>query len=314
MTPPPSGWYVPAPMPVAPKPKSRAGLIAGLVVFAVLFVAAFSGGFWLFLELTRTQSELEDAEQRIRQQQQHIDEQNEIIDEKQVFGQAMTELMDAVRQLDGAPTASLIPMDDIDRLAQEAWQNRRSVSLSRNHANRAREHTAAMRELREQADAEASVNASGTLAETLLDELGAGFVSMRFGDATAICEQEASGCVVGNTPTIVHLDQEVYWAEYYDDWLRTFLTYHEFAHVLQFTNPEATAIAEPAFDDDWEFMADCYALTMTDSWTLDRRVWRNSFSYWDVSIGYGRVCDAEQRDVIRDWLGQVGFIYRPVSS
>lgn len=301
-------------MPTPKKPRSRRGLIAWIVVLAVLLVGAIGGGSWLGFELSRTQAELDDAEQRIREQQQRIEEQNEIIDEKQVFGQAMNELMTVLRDLDGTPTASLIPLDAFEKLAQEAWEYRHSAALFRIHADRARTHTDQMSELREQAMAEASVNATGSLAETLLDRIGAGFVTVQFGDPSAICEREAIGCVAGDAPTVVHLDPEVYEAVYYDDWLRTVLTYHEFAHVLQYTNPEPTASAQEAFDDDWEFMADCYALTMTDSWTLSRRVWVNRYSYWDVWIGYGRVCDAEQREVIRTWLDEVGFTYRPISQ
>ena len=46
-----------------------------------------------------------------------------------------------------------------------------------------------------------------------------------------------------------------------NDWLRTGLAYHEYAHVLQFNNPEQTETAVESFGGDWETMADCYALT-----------------------------------------------------
>jgi hypothetical protein len=53
-------------------------------------------------------------------------------------------------------------------------------------------------------------------------------------------------------------------------------------------------------------MADCFALTYLDGWTLDHRVYVSDYEYWDVSIGYGYTCDESQRQVIRDWYAQLG--------
>lgn len=93
---------------------------------------------------------------------------------------------------------------------------------------------------------------------------------------------------------------------YMTDRIRTGVAYHEFAHVLQFTNPEPTATALEAFGGDAETMADCFALTFLDGWTLDSRVWDSDSSYWDVSIGYGVECDDAQKQVIRDWRASLG--------
>ncbi len=61
------------------------------------------------------------------------------------------------------------------------------------------------------------------------------------------------------------------------DFIQTGIAYHEFAHVLQFTNPEATDAAVAAFGGDVETMADCYSLTYLLGWTLDHTVWVSSF-------------------------------------
>jgi hypothetical protein len=98
------------------------------------------------------------------------------------------------------------------------------------------------------------------------------------------------------------------------DWLRTGIAYHEFAHVLQLANPEATATALEAFGGDNEQMADCYALTYLDGWTLDHTIWTSNVEYWEVSIGYGYTCSAEQMQVVRDWHEQIGFTSKPISQ
>jgi hypothetical protein len=61
-------------------------------------------------------------------------------------------------------------------------------------------------------------------------------------------------------------------------------------------------------------MADCFALTYLDGWTLDHKVYVSSFEYWQVSIGYGYTCDDGQRQVIRDWYEQLGFHSQPISQ
>jgi hypothetical protein len=88
--------------------------------------------------------------------------------------------------------------------------------------------------------------------------------------------------------------------------MRTGVAYHEFAHVLQFTNPQPTAEAVTAFGGDMETMADCYALTFLDGWTLDHEVWTTPYEGWEVSVGYGYVCDEAQRQVIREWAAKLG--------
>ena len=98
------------------------------------------------------------------------------------------------------------------------------------------------------------------------------------------------------------------------DWLRTGIAYHEFAHVLQFTNPGPTDTALESFDGDTETMADCFALTYLDGWTLDHTIWINRYRYWEVSIGYGYTCNETQRQVVRDWYGQLGFQSRPITQ
>lgn len=243
-----------------------------------------------------------------------IDEQQRIIDEKQVFGAEMHELMSQAAQFDGIPMASLVPIDVFEALARQAWSDRNHAEAWTAHTTVAREYVADLRAKSEAMHAQRAENSSGTTAEAIIDDLGAGLVSTVFDDASATCQQDAAGCVISTDPTTIHLDAEAYFSGPNDEWTHSMLAYHEFAHVLQFTNPVPTESALAAFGNDHEFMADCYALTMTDSWSLEHRIEIADNWYWSVSTGYGRVCDAAQRDVIRSWLGEVGFRYRPISQ
>lgn len=297
----------------APRRRSPAA-IAWIIVLAVLLAGAVAGGVLLVLEVQRLQAANDTAERLTDEQRRLIDEQDRLIEQKETFGAAMTTYMSTAKALDGAPLASLVALDQVEAIARQAWQLRRSPASLDSLTATIREQTAALQSIIDTAAAEAGTNASGTLGEAIVDGLGAGHVRIVFDDPAAVCGGDPTGCVSSDDPTLIHLDATDYFAEYFDDTLRTLVTYHEFAHVLQFTNPGPTETAATAFGDDWEFMADCYALTLTDGWSLDRRVWVSASMYWDVAVGYGRVCDEGQRDVIRAWLAESGFHYRPVSQ
>ena len=133
------------------------------------------------------------------------------------------------------------------------------------------------------------------------------------GIPTDVNDDAAIGCVDSADPYVVHLDAEEFHAPYMDDWARRLIADHEFAHVLQFTNPGPTETALDAFGGEVEFMADCYALTMTNGWTLTHRVTTSRYIY-TFDYGYGRVCDAGQRDVIRSWIGELGYRYQSIAQ
>jgi len=293
--------------------RSRAG-IAWIVVLAVLLAGALAGGGFLYLELQRLQAANDESQRINEEQQRFIEEQGEMLDEKETFGQAMEDVMAKARTLDGAPIGDVVALDELEAIARDAWDQRRSPASVAALTASVRERGDALQAVIDAASAQRGSNGSGTLGEAIIDELGAGLVRVVYDDPAALCGGDPIGCVSSEDPTLIHFDPSDFDAEYFDDALRTLVAYHEFAHVLQFTNPGPTETAASAFGEDWEFMADCYALTLTDSWSLDRRVWRDATSYWDVSVGYGRVCDEGQRAIIRSWLGEIGFHYRPVSQ
>lgn len=298
-----------------PAPRRRSpAVVVWMVVLALLLAGAVVGGVLLYLEVQRLQSTNEVSERLNEEQRQFIDEQTEMLDEKATFGVAMEDFMAKARTLDGVPISTLVALDEVEGIAEDAWQQRRTPASVASLTVSIRERAEALQTVIDTAAAQRASNDTGTLSETLIDALGVGHVRVVFDEPAALCGGDPIGCVSSDDPTLIHLNPRDYQAEYFDDVLQTLVTYHEFAHVLQFTNPAPTETAATAFGDDLEFMADCYALTLTDSWTLDRRVFVGGSKYWDVSVGYGRVCDEGQRDIIRTWLGETGFHYRPISQ
>ena len=278
-----------------------------IVLLTVALVAAVGAlGYYLF--------QLTQANARIADQQQQIEEQQHLIDQKEVFGSAMNDLLETATAFDGTPFAAIVPLDAYDRIAAAAWSSRWNSAELDLVIGDARAEATHLEGLLATASAQVATNSSGTKNEAVIDKLGAGFVASLIDDADTLCDSDVLACVMSDDPYTVHFDAADISLPYMTDWLRTGLSYHEFAHVLQMTNPDPTAIALEAFDGDTETMADCFALTYLDGWTLDHTVWVNSYQYYEVSIGYGYTCNSTQRQAVRDWHGQLGYQPRTVSQ
>ena len=286
--------------------KSRKALVA-IILLVVALVAALGVLAFYLVQLSA-------ANDRIADQKQQIKEQKDLIDTKETFGAAMTGLLETASKFDGVLMTSIVPFDDYEAIATRAWQNRWTAEFVIEDTQTVQGYTDDLTAMLASAATEAGTNSTGTTYETVTDQLGRGFVSALIDDADSLCESDVLACVFSEDPYTVHFDAADAGAEYMNDWLKTGVAYHEFAHVLQMTNPEPTEIALEAFGGDDETMADCFALTYLDGWTLDHRVWITSYSWWDVSIGYGYACDDAQRQSIVDWYDALGYQTSPITQ
>jgi hypothetical protein len=290
------------------QPKRRVGVIVAISVlsFAVLAIAA--GLIAVLLQLDRALSVIDE-------QRQELEEQRDLIDQKETFSQAAQELMTTAAQLDGLPFATLVNTDYLRTLIERGWTHRWIPNVLEQDIADVRDETADLAALISAAADQRASNASGTFFENITDRLGSGYVSTSLDTVQASCEADAWGCVNGMKPFVIHYDQaNTQSAPYMNDFLRTGLAYHEYAHVLQFTNPDQTQDALKAFDGDVETMADCYALTFLDGWKLDHTIWTSAYQYWEVSLGYGYTCNSSQRQMIRDWVASLGYQHEPISQ
>jgi hypothetical protein len=238
-----------------------------------------------------------------------IDEQEQIIEQKQVFGAAVGDLVDTAAEFDGVLFHDLVPESRIQSLVDRGWSHRWDAEALQRDADAASTVTDELRDILTAAhDLSASGNVSGTTYEATIDSLGRGFVDANVrADADAFCGSDVLGCVDSDDPYVVHFDATDVGQPYLTDWVQTGVAYHEFAHVLQDTNYAATRRAVVAFDGDFETMADCFALTYLAGWTLDHRIWTSSYQYWDLSVGYGYVCNETQRQAVRDWYESLAY-------
>lgn len=303
-----------APLPPATGRRPRASIVVLSCLLALVAIAAGLGIAWLATQLDEARSQITDQRQQITDQQRQIDEQRDLIDRKDQFGAAMAGLYETVEPLIGLPYATLVPWTRVEEFADHAWIHRwNAEALSRDVA----EVTAFDTDLGSRIDSarsQSATNASGTAWESTLDSLGQGWVSMAFDEGETACGAEALACVSDAEPFTVRVNGATQTDATMTDWIRTGIAYHEYAHVLQFTNPEATQTALAAFAGDLETMADCYSLTFLDGWSLNHDVPIDEFSYWQVSVGYGYTCDEGQRQVIRDWAAGLGIVNQPVGG
>jgi hypothetical protein len=300
-----SGAEPVASTPPVPK-RSRVKLVV-IILLSVLLAAAISVLVVAFLQLKA-------ANARIQQQQQQIRQQQNLIDEKQTFGAAMQKLMETAHKFDGVPMAAIVPIDGYQAIATREWVERESASSVGHETETVKKAQARLDALLKDAATQAATNTTGTAFETTIDQLGQGFVSSSIDDVHGMCSAEALACVDFSDPYTVHFDVSDNSLPWMTDFVRTGVAYHEFAHVLQATNPTLTATALQSFGGDRETMADCFALTYVPGWTLDQQIYVSSYEYYDVSIGYGYTCNADQMQVIRDWYQKVGVHARAISQ
>ena len=297
----------PQPVAVEPKPKRPVAMFVTLVLLSLTLIAACVFLVLYFLQLN-------DANDRIADQEQKIKEQQELIDKKETFGAAMEGLLDTADQLDGTLFGTLVPTSSYQLTATRAWTHRWEADELDADIEKVAEANDELDALIASAATEASTNTTGSVYESVIDQLGTGYVSSLLYDADTFCESDVLACVDPADPYVVHFDLADNNTEYTNDVIRTGVAYHEFAHVLQITNPEATSEALTAFSGNDETMADCFALTYLPGWKLDHRIWVSSYSYWDVSVGYGYTCNESQRQVVRDWYAKLGYTPAPISQ
>jgi hypothetical protein len=307
--PPASAYPAPpaaTPVAAAPGPRRKRPVLL-IVLLSLLFVVLAGVIVALAVYLSMVLQRLDQAVDR-------IDELEQIVDSKETFSAAMQGLVDTAAQFDGMPYATIIDDDELTQLAVDGWESRRDPARIAAATQAVQAKTAELQSLLDAAAAQAAMNSTGSAAEAAVDALGHGFVTTVYDDADSLCESDVLGCVTGADPYVVHLDAADRDLEWMTEYIWTGVAYHEFAHVMQYTNPEATETAAASFGGDWETMADCFALTYLDGWALDQRVYITSYSWYDVSVGYGYTCDDAQRQVVRDWYAAVGYTAVPISQ
>ncbi|UXM92140.1 hypothetical protein [Paenarthrobacter sp. JL.01a] len=230
---------------------------------------------------------------------------SELEAQKALFKQELARINELAAQLDGNPAAPLVADFPSFRREEARLADPNLTILSArslvSFATRFREGL----ETRAAAAAIRRVNATGSLTEGLIDAAGNGYIDVQW-DAATVCgaaEKQGwstSGCV--KDFSTVHLLPE---NEYGNEWSMRMTVVHELAHMYQLADsarvPDGHGdykdlLAQGLFQGDKEVMADCYALTYYNQWTLENG---------GTEMGYGYVCNETERQAIREWAADV---------
>ncbi|MCP2049314.1 UNVERIFIED_ORG: hypothetical protein J3D58_003386 [Paenarthrobacter nicotinovorans] len=225
--------------------------------------------------------------------------------QKALFKQEQTRINELAAQLGGNPTAPLVAdFPSFRREEAKLADPDLTIFSARSmvgFATRFREGL----ETSAAAAATRRVNATGSLSEALVDAAGNGYIDVQW-DAATVCGAaesqgwSTSGCV--KDFSTVHLLPE---SEYGNEWSMRMTVAHELAHIYQLADsarvPENPGyykglLAQGLFQSDREVMADCYALTYYNQWTLENG---------GTEVGYGYVCNETERQAIREWAADI---------
>lgn len=289
--------------PPAAKPKKRRPI--GWIIAVVMLVLALGGVGYLLWD---TLQQLDDAKNT-------IDEQKDLIDKKDTFTTSMQALVDETAGFEGTKVGQLVPEDRIDLLAARAYTNRWDGSKMDDVTAQVDQlHDELVAQLAE-ADDQKTTNKSHSKYESVIDKLGAGFVRVKIDNADKLCKEDVLGCVTSDDPYTIHIDKADTTLEFMTDFLKSGISYHEFAHVLQYTHPaESDQVAKDSFRGDYETMADCFALTYLKGWKLHHTIFVSTYTYYEVDLGYGYTCNSKQKKAIKAWYEGLDFVPAEVTS
>ncbi|WP_040168109.1 variant leucine-rich repeat-containing protein [Microbacterium gorillae] len=212
-------------------------------------------------------------------------------------------------QLDGNPVAALVT-----KPARFAWLEESVADeityepVAADLAQKATEYRQELEQRIQEAEGR-KANASGTLAESLVDAAGQGFIGIDW-DASTQCAKATkpghttAGCV-SDDPIVVHILPAGTLGG--GDWGVRLTVLHELAHLYVRAENDALPpsqygqatqlVQQGMFEGSSEKFADCYALTYTNGWTLEGG---------GIISGYGYVCNEKERQAVRAWAAGIG--------
>lgn len=207
-------------------------------------------------------------------------------------------------QLDGNPVAPLIaPPRWFEGFQERASAPSINEFQAKSLLEEIQQHRTALQQKITEAEGRRA-NASGTIAEELVDGAGNGFIDIRW-DADSECStsgepgQTTAGCTSTDSVAVHILPAD---RQLGGDTGTRLVVLHELAHLYQYADDDSSPVdgqseslklkEQGMFQGSGEAMSDCYALTYLNSYSL---------SVGDATFGYGYVCDDTERQAIREW-------------
>lgn len=281
------------------------------VVFGVLFGVTLVGGFSVVglnqTEVLEKQREVERLEKQNKNLEQDNFELKTNLDHKETFGQLSLSYVKKLESFNGLPVKDQINkhVTRYNNLVQEAYQYREDSYMMENIIGDAQNELNGLEKLRVKYENERNSNATGTVYENGTDVLSGGVATVVwYSNGANKCGEsegsDAAACVWSSNPNVVYVNTDQFnrlgseAGTGFRDYYYNGVVWHEFAHVIQFTNNETTSNYLGYFDNDKEKMADCYANAF---YSLD-------FSSYAYNLG----CNNDQLTKVQEWADSVKFV------
>ncbi|WP_430592020.1 hypothetical protein [Humidisolicoccus flavus] len=282
------------------------GCLAVAALVIVVLVMSFGLGAALLPSSTQG-NPVQPQPQQPQPQQPQATTDSGVAAQIALFRADQARINELAAQLEGNPVAPLVADLRNFRLDEKRADD---PTIGIYEAKPIAERAAALRVSLEESIAKAEArrtNASGSLTEGIVDAAGNGFIDIQWDAATACSSQAAPGrenigCVKASDPLTVHLLPE---QEVGSVWMNEMLVTHELAHVYQhaddlgaddYSGAYHDLLAQGHFQGSKEVMADCFALTVYDRWSLTNGT---------ESQGNGYVCNEAERQVLREWAASL---------
>lgn len=171
-------------------------------------------------------------------------ELKEKVDVKDTFNSVAHTLFEELHYFDGKPYKELFPTGRYNEIIQSAYEFRNDPAMVKLYTEDMQEQLDEVLAMKATWE-ERKGNSSGTSYETTLDTLSGGYSDMvlfRAESDNKCAPANSSGCVWGRAPNVVNLnlDQKDLAMQWYGgefaEWWFNGIAYHEFAHVLQYSN------------------------------------------------------------------------------
>lgn len=294
-------------------------LVSIAVICAGSTIAMFSQ-----LETLRTENtELEQSNTQLEQDKQTLQDQ---LDSKETFSTSMLSLLETLKSFTGTPYAEVVNSYDYQTYVNHAYEYRTNSAQVNALATEIDQINIKMTALKTSMETEKTSNSTGQDVEDIIDKLSAGYVTTSF-DSTVYCGTTSSSsysivaCANGTnnsdpsfdgTKTIAFKNGYTLGLQQYtgdeEKYFKYEIAYHEFAHILQLANPEATeevlalfsgvessgALDSTGGSQEYEYMADCFAYTYSPYPILE-------------NVGYGYKCSTSEQEAIKTWYETITY-------
>lgn len=272
-----------------------------VVLVSIFFLLALATAGWLYVQNSMLNTQLVNLQQEKEIKEEELQRK---LDAKETFSATTTQLLEELNYFTGMPVKEKFAVAYYQQMVTDAYLYRDDIAAVNGLTSQMKIEIEKIQTLKTQMDQNKTSNVTNSPLETTADALSNGYAEIVFYTmATPECQDTninessvVAACVWNTKPQTIYVNTDVMNRTVNQEnngWYYQGVVYHEYAHVLQYTNPETTATYLPSFDNDSEKQADCFA----DAY------YASNFSEYS----YNKGCTVEQVNKVQEWYETLKF-------